>query len=307
MTDRAAENAGNAGQCRIIHTTVFSDGENGGNPAPVFLHADGMSGEEMQKAAAELGVECVFVFGTEREGCDIRLRYFVPDHELSSCGHVTVAAVTCLLEEGMLTGDRAVIDTQAGLVPVSYERTDKGILVRMAQFLPEYRTKVPEKEELAAALSAGTETIAVSEKMPAECVSTSRFKLLVPVKDRSALDSLSPDYDKLWEQCERTGTSGFYVFARDKEKEDTFYARQFPLRSGYLEDPATGVAATALGCYAVHHGLLPVKEGTNRIHIYQGHAMGRPSYLAADVEVKDGQIIGVQVCGYAERTEKTGF
>ena len=42
---------------RMISTTVFSDGPGGGNPAPVFLDADTMTPEEMQKAAAELNFE----------------------------------------------------------------------------------------------------------------------------------------------------------------------------------------------------------------------------------------------------------
>ena len=302
-----------------VYTTVFSCGENGGNPAPVFLHADGMTDVEMQAAAAQEGVECVFVLNTDREGCDFRLRYFVPDHELSSCGHVTVAAVTEMLKEGRLSGNSAVIDTLGGLVPVSWEKTEQGTLVQMSQFLPEFRDAMPAGEfapagetaltgeEIAKALRIAPGKMALTEKTPAECVSTSRFKLLVPVDSRETLDSLEPDYEALWTVCEKTGTSGFYVFARDEGKEDVFYARQFPLRSGYLEDPATGVAATALGCYAVHHSLLPVREGLNRIQIFQGFAMGRPSCLIADVKVQGGEIAGVQVCGYSERTEKKGF
>ena len=37
----------------MISTTVFSDGPGGGNPAPVFLDADSMTSEEMQKARRE--------------------------------------------------------------------------------------------------------------------------------------------------------------------------------------------------------------------------------------------------------------
>ena len=47
---------------RMISTTVFSDGPGGGNPAPVFLDADSMTSEEMQKAAAELGMEPYYLY-----------------------------------------------------------------------------------------------------------------------------------------------------------------------------------------------------------------------------------------------------
>ena len=285
----------------MISTTVFSDGPGGGNPAPVFLDADTMTQEEMQKAAAELGQEAVFVLKPETEGHRARLRYFVPDHELSICAHDTIGAVTIMVQEGLLKGNSAVIGTGAGPVRVDWEQDDRGTLVMMEQFLPEFRADAPAAEDLLRALRITAESLAVAPEMPAECASTSRFKLMVPVKDRETLDSLKPDLELLWNLCDECGCSGFYVFARDPEKADTCYARQFPCRSGYDEDPATGIAAAALGAYWVRHGLMQTEEGWNRLRVYQGHAMGRPSFLAADVRLASGVIDGVRVCGYAER------
>ena len=286
----------------MISTTVFSDGPGGGNPAPVFLEADTMTPEEMQKAAAELGQEAVFVLKSETEGHSARLRYFVPDHELSICAHDTIGAVTVMVQEGLLKGNSAVIGTGAGPVRVDWEQDDRGTLVMMEQFLPEFRADAPAAEDLLRALRIPAESLAVAPEMPAECASTSRFKLMVPVKDRETLDSLKPDLELLWNLCDECGCSGFYVFARDPEKADTCYARQFPCRSGYDEDPATGIAAAALGAYWVRHGLMQTEEGWNRLRVYQGHAMGRPSFLAADVRLASGVIDGVRVCGYADRT-----
>ncbi len=82
------------------------------------------------------------------------------------------------------------------------------------------------------------------------------------------------------------------------------YARQFPCRSGYPEDSATGIAASALGAYWIRHQLMPVEEGRNCLHVYQGQAMGRPSYLEAEMLVRGGEIKEVSVCGYAQREEK---
>ena len=286
----------------MISTTVFSDGPGGGNPAPVFLEADTMTPEEMQKAAAELGQEAVFVLKPETVGHSARLRYFVPDHELSICAHDTIGAVTVMVQEGLLKGNSAVIGTGAGPVRVDWEQDDRGTLVMMEQFLPEFRADAPAAEDLLRALRIPAESLAVAPEMPAECASTSRFKLMVPVKDRETLDSLKPDLELLWNLCDECGCSGFYVFARDPEKADTCYARQFPCRSGYDEDPATGIAAAALGAYWVRHGLMQTEEGWNRLRVYQGHAMGRPSFLAADVRLASGVIDGVRVCGYADRT-----
>lgn len=113
-----------------------------------------------------------------------------------------------------------------------------------------------------------------------------------------------PDYEALWNLCDACGASGFYVCAQDPVRKDVFYARQFPCRSGYLEDPATGIAATALGAYVVQHSLMPVVDGWNRVSVYQGHAMGRPSLILADILLESGEITGIRVCGYAQQTEQ---
>ena len=310
----------------LIHTTVFSDGPGGGNPAPVFLEADSMTTGEMQQAAANLGQEAVFVLKPDRENCGVRLRYFVPDHELTICAHDTIGALTVLLKEGTLDegAGTVTVQTEAGPFRADWEKealpasgsgaaagAENRFLIMLEQNLPEFREAAAfGTAEIARALRIPESSLAVTPETPAECASTSRFKLMVPVKDRETLDSLEPDFEYLWQLCDACECSGFYVFARDPEKPDTCYARQFPCRSGYDEDPATGIAAAALGAYWVKHALNALKPGWNRLKVYQGHAMGRPSFLAADIHLaeKPGAaagaaapaIDGVRVCGYAE-------
>ena len=282
-----------------ILTTVFSDGENGGNPAPVFLAADALTDEEMRQAAAAFGMEAVFVTAAKTPGCGAALRYFTPDHELTSCGHATVAAVTVLVEEGLLTGSSALLETAGGPVPVSWERTTDGILVMTGQSPPEFRADAPDKEALAAALGIPVSALAGG----AECVSTSRWKLLVPVCDRAALDAIDLDDEALFAACDACGCSGFYVFCRDESEANAFFARQFPLRSGYREDPATGVAAAALGAWAAARGQLETQGDHARVTVRQGYAMGRPSLLIVDLDLAGGAVAGVRVCGYAKRID----
>ena len=289
---------------KTIFTTVFSDGPGGGNPAPVFVEADSMTEEEMQKAAADLGQESVFVRKPVCPDCDLMLQYFVPDHELTICAHDTIGAITALKEEGRIEKEHLLVETKAGPVQVDWEEDEKGVLVMMEQFLPEFNDGVPAADDVAAALRIPASDLGASEKMPLENVSTSRYKLMVPVRSRDILDGLTPDYEALWKLCDSCGASGFYVVAQDPVRKDVFYARQFPCRSGYLEDPATGIAATALGAYVVVHSLMPVVDGWNRVSVYQGHAMGRPSLILADILLESGQITGIRVCGYAERTKQ---
>ena len=78
-----------------------------------------------------------------------------------------------------------------------------------------------------------------------------------------------------------------------------FFARQFPKRAGYNEDPATGVAASALGAYLARHQVLPVAEGWNRYTVMQGFAMGRPSVIYSEIQIEDSSITGTRVRGMA--------
>ena len=177
---------------KTIFTTVFSDGPGGGNPAPVFVEADTMTEQEMQKAAADLGQESVFVRKPVRPDCDLMLQYFVPDHELTICAHDTIGAITALKEEGLIEKEHLRVETKAGPVQVDWEEDEKGVLVMMEQFLPEFNDGVPSAADVAGALRIPVRDLGVSEKMPLENVSTSRYKLMVPVASREVLDSLVP-------------------------------------------------------------------------------------------------------------------
>ena len=137
---------------KTIFTTVFSDGPGGGNPAPVFVEADMMTEQEMQKAAADLGQESVFVRKPVRPDCDLMLQYFVPDHELTICAHDTIGAITALKEEGLIEKEHLRVETKAGPVQVDWEEDEKGVLVMMEQFLPEFNDGVPSAADVAGAL-----------------------------------------------------------------------------------------------------------------------------------------------------------
>jgi trans-2,3-dihydro-3-hydroxyanthranilate isomerase len=70
---------------------------------------------------------------------------------------------------------------------------------------------------------------------------------------------------------------------------------------GIPEDPATGIAAGPLGCYLVHHTLVPSTNHQPRTTILntQGVKMGRPSRLHIAITERNGQIAEVKVGGQA--------
>jgi trans-2,3-dihydro-3-hydroxyanthranilate isomerase len=124
--------------------------------------------------------------------------------------------------------------------------------------------------------------------LPLINASTARVKTLVPLASPLTLNQLSPDFARIEAVCDAIGSTGLYPFACDWDDERTYHARQFPKASGYPEDAATGIAATALIYGLKHYGLI----GTRRtIRVRQGEAMGRPSRLAVTLaDGKDGSI-----------------
>ncbi len=79
------------------------------------------------------------------------------------------------------------------------------------------------------------------------------------------------------------------------QREDGIWEARNPFPpGGIVEDPATGAAAAAFGCYLRAVGAL---EPPAAITILQGHHMGRPSVLEVDVPVDVDA--GIRVTGRA--------
>jgi PhzF family phenazine biosynthesis protein len=130
-------------------------------------------------------------------------------------------------------------------------------------------------------------------------VSVSRAKLLVPLDEWQVLNSLTPDFDAVWNLCDTYGASGLYPFTRNTDKKNAYAAaRQFPVRAGFPEDSATGVAAAALGAYLTRCDL-SCRPGTHEFLIAQGYAMGAPSVIEAILDCVDGQITRTAIRGMA--------
>lgn len=283
---------------QTIHTVVFQAQAGGGNPCPVTLDADALTTEQMQRMTKEFGEESVFLMKPTRSDCDIKARYFVPMHEMEMCIHATIGSAVVLVTNGLFQKSPIIYETTFGAVQVDWERNADSISVAVHQFLPKFKQENPTVQEVCRALNISQDELWTD--MPIESAATSRFKLIVPLKSRDTLDALQPDFEYLWELCDKYDTTGFYPFAMEKEQDNTvFFARQFPKRAGYPEDPATGVAASALGAYLAQHQVLPIHSGWNRYTIKQGFAMGRPSIIHSDIKLEAQQITATRICGSA--------
>jgi PhzF family phenazine biosynthesis protein len=212
-----------------------------------------------------------------------RFRYFVPRRELEMCVHATVAAVAMLMQAGTVPGE-VTVETPQRLRRVVRDQQGQ-VMVQMAE--PEIAGSAPTVAEIAAALRISPSAVGGPLRL-VQTVSVARAKTIVPLIGEAVLDSLQPDFPALEALCERYGSTGIYAFALSASGRYQVAARQFPVRVGYPEDPATGVAAGALAAYLDGQDLRPAAPGGYRIA--QGRAMGRPSLITASPPDANGEI-----------------
>ena len=293
------------GKYQVIQTVVFPMGDNGGNPCPVVLNGDFLTSGEMQEIAKELGHETCFVTKSHQDACEFRFRYFVPNFEMEMCVHATIGSVTVLVKKGLVRKSPLMIETLLGPITLNWETTNDEIEVEVTQFLPKINENVPTIAEICEALNVKTHDL-VGESI--QSISTSRFKLIIPLTSPDVLHKLKPDYKKIWKLCDHYSITGFYPFAIEDETHKVIQARQFPNKAGYNEDPATGVAASALGAYLYLHDTFPKTEtGLSTYHIKQGAAMGKPSYIEAKIYSENGIIQQTSIKGKAIIKETSGI
>ena len=281
----------------VAQTRVFAAERNGGSRCPVVMFADRLTDIQMQALARQFALDTVFVLKPQTALADIRLRYFVPEHEMGISGHATIAAITVSLAKKLLRSEHATIETCSGLFRVTSLQNKDGFLITLEQNSAAFGQKVP-ADHVARALNIAIDEIA-SDESPIQVVSVSRAKLIIPLKNWTTLNGVMPDFGEVWRLCDRLRVSGLYPFTRQTNKSNVnAEARQFPLRAGFPEDPATGVAAGALGAYLAMYDL-HCQPGPHEFRIAQGYAMGVPSLIEAIAECTNGVVTRTAIRGMA--------
>ena len=256
-----AEAAGPPGPRLAVHwLDVFTTTRFAGNPLAVVPDADGLSGEQMQTVARELGLsETAFVLG----GAE-RLRIFSPTMEVALAGHPVVGATLCLARLGRIGQGRHVFVTGVGDTPVDVEdgvatmtqapleageAVDRGVVAGMLRLDPE---------------------LVLGE--PRFYTTSGIRQLFAHVRDRAVLAGIEADLgaiaaderiDALLPWCEHG---------------DELAQRFFGPRMGIAEDPATGSGAGALAALRVFEGGEP-----GDVVVRQGDEIGRPSEMHVSV------------------------
>lgn len=276
--------------------SVFADEPGGGNPAPIVTNASAMSDADMQGVARDSGHESGFVLPAPAgSNCDFAFRFWVPNHEMEMCGHATVGAVWMLHKLGMLPKEEVQIVTKSGQVTAKVAGFGSDdARVEISQPLGRVEEVAgPSRAEILDVLGITEEEML---PLPILNAATSRVKTMIPLKSGAILDGLTPDFSRMEAVCERIGSTGLYPYAVIDAKKRVFDARQFPKNSGYPEDAATGIAATALSFALRENNLVPADA--NPITIRQGRAMKRPSAINVRFRLDDaGQVQGCWLSG----------
>lgn len=274
---------------KAILVKAFTRDKNQGNPAGVVLDADNLLDGRMIEISKELGFsESAFV--TKSKEANIGIKYFSPLQEVDLCGHATIAAVYALLKKGKIYIGREkskpiTVETKVGILSVEVHKN--GLIV-MSQNEPQFWGDVHNKNEVARLLGLSVQEIV---DYPIQTVSTGVPKLIIGVDSLKTLFKIKPDLEGIKAYCKEHLVKGLYPFTVETVDEDSdFHARQFNPLVGIDEDPITGVAAGALGAYAVEHKVLD----KNNFIIEQGYCMDKGGKMYVEVDGK------VKVGGYAE-------
>ena len=286
---------------RVHLLSVFADAPRGGNPLPVVTDADGMSDADMQAVARDYGHESGFVRSAPGGADhDFDFRFWVPNHEMEMCGHATVGAVWMLDRLGRLPGPDVRISTRSGPVDAHVDGSGTDA-IRVAISQPRGTVDALKDEAIDQILDVLRISADDLAPLPIHNARTSRVKTAIPLRDVAVLDGLAPDLARVEALCAGIGSTGLYPYAASDRASQVFDARQFPKSSGYPEDAATGIAASALAFALLENGL--VAADGREIQVRQGRAMGRPSRITIRFRLVDGHQVAGCWLGGAVRLE----
>lgn len=286
---------------RIFQVDAFTDKRFTGNPASVILDADGHSDITLMSIAREFPhAEVAFVFAATSANHDVRLRFFNARKEAPFVGHATVAAHTVLLAVGRRGSGLCRQHSGTGVIEIMAQDS----MIEFRQTTPDLDCPLPLKTTLRVAEALHLPATQLHESMPARIARKGSNRLLVPISDPRALDSLTPNFESLTALGAELGTDGFFVFALTRA-DDTLSteSRMFCPALGIPEDPVSGNAHAMLATYLWECGQIgqigQIGKETKDFIGYQGRQMRRPGQVNVRIEIDQGKLIAAHVGGKA--------
>ncbi|MFC6299228.1 PhzF family phenazine biosynthesis isomerase [Pseudomonas sp. CCM 7893] len=266
----------------VLKIAAFSDGEQGGNPAGVWIGDTLPDVEDMQRTAHEVGYsETVFACPQE-DGW--RVRYFSPETEVPFCGHATIALGAAL---SLALGDGEFhLSLNNGDITVSGR--SEGQLIEAALQSPPTRSGPASDALVTAGLALfGYSRNDLDPGLPPALINGGATHLVLALDSRAKLSQMHYELGAGRRFMTDAGlVTVLLVFA---EGPTLFHTRNPFASGGVYEDPATGAATAAFAGYLRDLGW--PHEGC--INIVQGEDMGSRSRLQAQITDEKGASIRV--------------
>jgi PhzF family phenazine biosynthesis protein len=272
----------NPSSTQVLRISAFSDGEQGGNPAGVWIGAALPPEADMRRLAHEVGFsETAFA---ARDGERFRVRYFSPDAEVPFCGHTTIALGAALARE---FGD-GVYPLALNQANITVEGRAEGKLTSAALQSPPTRSSKASQEMVAAALDLFNYSEAdLDPRIPPGLAHAGNDHLVLALASRDLLAAMRYELEagrtlmRAWNM-----PTIVLVWA---ESARLFHTRNPFAYGGVYEDPATGSGTAALAGYLRDLGW----PHGGAIDVVQGEDMGMRSRLHADIGAQAGASIRV--------------
>ena len=279
----------------VYTVNAFAKVSGGGNGAGVVPFAEGLTEEQMLNIARQLGFsETAFV--TPSEEADVRVRFFTPAAEVPLCGHATIGTFSVLMAIGKMAPGRHTQQTGAGRLRLEL-REDGTVL--MEQTRPVFSQEL-DGAEIAATLGGTAEELLLPD-LPVQIVSTGLRDILVPIRDRSTLAAIRPDFDAVTALSRKYDVVGYHLYTLDALHGGAAHCRNLAPLYDIPEEAATGTSTGALCCQLHRLGRIPAGE---LLPFEQGYTMGRPSEILAKVVASTGTVEEVWVGGRGLDIEK---
>lgn len=220
-------------QLPLFQIDAFTSEVFGGNPAAVCPLPVMLSGQFLQKVAAENNLsETAFLLGLpEEDEADFMLRWFTPSTEVDLCGHATLASAFVVF--GYLKPDLQEVkfSTRSGVLTVVRDEDT------MRMDFPAYMPRAIETPEgLGEAMGLAPSHVLQSDEADRD--------LLLVYETAEEVAGLTPNLEAL----KAFAPYGFIATAPGAEEVD-FVSRCFFPNHGIAEDPVTGSAHCVSGPY----------------------------------------------------------
>jgi trans-2,3-dihydro-3-hydroxyanthranilate isomerase len=278
---------------------VFAANKYEGNQLAVFVDLDNqLSDAQMQTMAREINFsETTFIKSIAETDAETRcgVRIFTPEHEVPFAGHPSIGT-TYIIAKFLLKSVKIdlILALKIGDIPMKIlepKRLDESVFF-MRQTQPEFRN-IFTIEEISAELGIPIDDLDAS--MPIEEITTGLPYIIIPLKNRAAMDTLNLDLNGFISFLEKrnryrtnspTGHStSLFFFTKEAYNADNQYnTRMLLVENGQLsEDAATG---SANGCFLAY--LLKHQNSTIKATVEQGFQMHRPSFIYLDGTYTEG-------------------